>query len=606
MVLWWLLACVVGNVDGDGFSPADGDCDDTIASIHPGAEEHCNGADDDCDGTVDSHDAVDAAMFYVDLDGDGAAGSVVVACVPPDGASPTQDDCDDASAAVGPDAEEVCDGVDQDCDGAVDEGTVATESWTDADGDGFGDPDGSVWSCGTVDETVDNAQDCDDEDPSVHPEATEVCGDGADNDCDGRGCGVEGVSAGDAVAEFVGNDQGGYAGETLLLADTDGDGLAEPVIGQRNHADAQGRISTYLDPNLEDGNLGTLLNLDSPDALSGLGRSLATGDLGCDGTVQLLAGGVRYDNGEGAVYQVSPDLQTYERLIVGTQAWASLGRTVAAGDLDDDGCQDLVVGAESMDVDGIIDPGEVYIAWGPVTGAVSSDLDAIHGAEAGADLGRGLHLADVTGDGLADLIAAAPGHLGLPEVAHVYVVNGPVTRGLDNAASDVADAVLEGGFSFGYALASADLDDDGRDDLLVATPEDGLVQVFTNLPETGSALQFEGEFSMGAALVTGDLDGNGQADVIAGIPGRYEPSAGGSSDAPGAIAIWLGPGEGLLLQSDAQTVLGDWEAGYLGTGLAAGDMNGDGRDDLLVGAPGTSDSASDGPGVVGFFLGAGF
>jgi hypothetical protein len=130
--------------DGDGFAEVTGDCFDGNPAVFPGAPEvAANGLDDDCDGRVDN------AGDWGDGDGDGwTAGA---------------GDCDDANRDIAPDEAEVADGVDQDCDGLVDEGVL------DADGDGY-----SV-----------EAGDCDDAQGWAHPDADEVC-DKIDNDCDGQ------------------------------------------------------------------------------------------------------------------------------------------------------------------------------------------------------------------------------------------------------------------------------------------------------------------------------------------------------------------------------------------------------------------------------------
>jgi len=126
--------------DGDGFTELEGDCDDGDPSQNPGAEELCNGLDDDCDG-VPGHDEVDS-----DEDG-------YLAC----------DDCDDENDQAHPGGSEVCDdGVDGDC---LDD---LQETEVDDDGDG----------------TSECAGDCDDGNPNVHPLADEVCNGGIDDDCD--------------------------------------------------------------------------------------------------------------------------------------------------------------------------------------------------------------------------------------------------------------------------------------------------------------------------------------------------------------------------------------------------------------------------------------
>lgn len=113
-------------LDGDGDGSVEGDdCDDADPAVHPGAEERCNNLDDDCDGIVDE-EAVDAATWYADGDGDGfGAGSVGTSCAAPEGGVEVDGDCDDADSTVHPGAVDACDGVDNDCDeGTLESGVV--------------------------------------------------------------------------------------------------------------------------------------------------------------------------------------------------------------------------------------------------------------------------------------------------------------------------------------------------------------------------------------------------------------------------------------------------------------------------------------------------
>ncbi|MFZ5478125.1 MAG: putative metal-binding motif-containing protein [Myxococcota bacterium] len=164
---------VVSDADGDGFGP-ETDCDDGDPDAFPGAEEVCDGDDDDCDGEIDEEVS---ATDWIDADGDGFGGEAFSTCDDPVIAE--GGDCDDDDAAVHPDAEEACDGVDQDCDGEIDE-DVGAVSYPDEDGDGYGAGQPSE-TC----EGVRNGLDCDDGDAAINPEADDLC-DRVDDDCDGR------------------------------------------------------------------------------------------------------------------------------------------------------------------------------------------------------------------------------------------------------------------------------------------------------------------------------------------------------------------------------------------------------------------------------------
>ncbi|HNH46160.1 MAG TPA: putative metal-binding motif-containing protein [Myxococcota bacterium] len=180
-----------GDTDGDGHTgrPFGGDdCDDDDATVYTGAPEHCDGRDEDCDGAVDE-DAVDAAVWHPDLDQDnfGDGSQVVAACTQPAGHLSDATDCDDGDVAVNPSATEVCDAVDNNCDGQVDEsGSVGETFWyADSDADSFGDPSTLLSACAAPSGYLGDATDCDDGLATVYPGAPEHC-DGVDEDCDGR------------------------------------------------------------------------------------------------------------------------------------------------------------------------------------------------------------------------------------------------------------------------------------------------------------------------------------------------------------------------------------------------------------------------------------
>ncbi|MFA6132148.1 MAG: putative metal-binding motif-containing protein, partial [Patescibacteria group bacterium] len=179
------LDCDDADEDDDSYSVNNGDCDDTDATIYPGATEHCDGVDEDCDEEFDE-DAVDMFTWYADADTDsfGDVSVFVVACEPPTGYVAYATDCDDTDAAINPDAEEVCDFVDNNCDGNMDEGFDHPTFYRDLDSDGFGTSAASVVSCEVLSGYSPYDTDCDDTNAASYPGATEICDD-LDNDCDG-------------------------------------------------------------------------------------------------------------------------------------------------------------------------------------------------------------------------------------------------------------------------------------------------------------------------------------------------------------------------------------------------------------------------------------
>ena len=214
------------DLDGDGFgnpdvveeacSSPDGyvafgsDCDDTEAEAYPGNPEVCDDIDNDCNDEVDEGLA---QTWYVDADNDGygVTGEVVEACAMPSGTSDVDGDCNDEDPAISPSATEICDSVDNDCDGQIDgEGAVGGGTWyTDSDGDGFGDPDSPVESCdGASGSVVADSSDCNDANDTIHPDADEVC-DSVDNDCN----------------DWIDDEDPGLMDGTEFYLDHDGDGF---------------------------------------------------------------------------------------------------------------------------------------------------------------------------------------------------------------------------------------------------------------------------------------------------------------------------------------------------------------------------------------------
>ncbi len=238
-----------GDADGDGFGLATeyqfaceapegtaeraGDCDDTDPSIFPAAEEVCNGIDDNCDSAVDNGD--DLSTFYGDTDGDGF-GSVsdwVRACSAPTGYVSAATDCDDSDAAISPDADELCNGIDDNCDDGVDNDAVDADTWyADFDNDGFGTIRTSLTECEKLLGYVDNDLDCNDATALVAPGLPELC-DSLDNDCDG------------SVDE-------GAIDQPTWYTDGDGDGFGDPATEELGCKQRTGFVAEGGDCNDDD------------------------------------------------------------------------------------------------------------------------------------------------------------------------------------------------------------------------------------------------------------------------------------------------------------------------------------------------------------------
>ena len=204
-----------------GYVADNTDCDDTVASTYPGADETCNSVDDDCDGTTDEDSAIDATTWYEDADGDSFGNTAVtdVECSQPSGYVADNTDCDDTVASTYPGADEYCDAVDNNCNGEVDEDTaVDVVTWyADADGDTFGDPAVSDLDCDQPSGMVEDNTDCDDTAATSYPGADEYC-DGTDNNCDGE---VDEDTAVDVVTWYEDGDSDGHGDPAVADLDCD-------------------------------------------------------------------------------------------------------------------------------------------------------------------------------------------------------------------------------------------------------------------------------------------------------------------------------------------------------------------------------------------------
>ncbi len=482
--------------------------------------------------------------------------------------------------------------------------------------------------------------DCDDSSPSVHPDAIEVCNDGFDNDCDGtdNGCSWTGeVDLGDGRTVAIrGESEGGQVGWSVAsVGDLDGDGQDDFALGAySDSANGQMAGAVYVfTSEIADG--ASVRDADAvlrgSAALDYAGWTIGSaGDLDADGYGDLFVSAHGDDeaaSGAGAVFvffgpvRGEKTLDEADVVLRGTASADSAGLGAAGvGDVNGDGFDDFAVGAYGDDGAGE-DAGAVHVFFGPVRqdlGMTDADV-RIEGVADRQWVGASVASAgDVNRDGVADLAIGAVGDStnGVGAGA-VFLFLGPLQG---DATVEQADATILGaaaGDRLGTSVASAgDLDRDGRSDLILGAPladgeggEDaGAAYVFLGPIEgTFSALDATGRIEGGApgdlagsAVATaGDVDGDGFSDIVVGSPqdGRAGIDA-------GSATLFFGPYAGVHSAYDADvTFLGAGPGERAGAAVAgAGDLDGDGIDELLVGAHG----ALDGAGAAYLAVGAGY
>ncbi len=349
-----------------------------------------------------------------------------------------------------------------------------------------------------------------------------------------------------------------------------------------------------------------------------LGIAVApAGDVNSDGYHDIVAGADGCDTG-GAdagcayVYLGAAGLPSTSpsTLLGAPQPGAAFGRFVSGvGDVDADGYSDIAVGAPGFD-DPLPDEGKIFVYPGSAGGVVASPAWQLAGGLAGAEQGVVSGAGDVNGDGLSDLAVGAPGWTNGESAEGKISIHLGSPAGLSVAAWWSAESGRPGARLGASIAAAGDVNGDGFADLIAGAPllsdpetEEGAAFVYYGAADTPTGPWiFESEIAgarAGFSVATaGDLNGDGRADVAVG-----HESYTGSASGEGRVVVFAGAAEGL-----GSVPYWSRPGGMVGARFAAvataGDVNGDGYSDLLVGAPGF-DGGETAEGAAFVFFGGG-
>ena len=344
------------------------------------------------------------------------------------------------------------------------------------------------------------------------------------------------------------------------------------------------------------------LILESDQAGALMGYSVASaGDVNGDGYNDVIVGAYQYDNGqagEGAAFvyhgSASGISMTPASTIESNQADANIGYSVAsAGDVNGDGYGDVIVGARYYD-NGQIDEGAAFVYHGSANGISTTPASILESNQADARMGRCVALAgDVNGDGYSDVIVdASRFDNGQIDEGAAFVYHGSASGVITTPA--VMMECNQAGAWMGNSVATAgDVNGDGYSDVIVGAPyydngqpDEGRAYVYlgsaggvsatpANIMESDQAIAYMGR----AVASAGDVNADGYSDVIIGA--YYYDNV---EIDEGRVYIYHGSGSGLST-TPASLLESNQDSAYMGRSVAsAGDVNGDGYSDVIVGS----------------------
>ncbi|MFZ1320725.1 MAG: FG-GAP-like repeat-containing protein [Ignavibacteria bacterium] len=403
--------------------------------------------------------------------------------------------------------------------------------------------------------------------------------------------------------EYEINQTGAYLGECVSSAgDVNGDGYSDVIIGAQRFDNGQVNEGSVFVFYGSSAGLSVIpnWNAQSNQDSASFGYSVSSaGDINGDGYSDVIVGAHYYDNGESnegrvfAFYGSSAGLSNSANWTKeSNQAGARFGVSVSsAGDVNGDGFSDVIVGADRFD-NGESDEGWAFVFYGSATGLSDSADWTAESNQMDGYFGRSVSSAgDVNGDGFSDVIVGAPFYSnGQSYEGRVFAYYGS-SAGLSNSSNWTKESNQMDGY-FGYSVSSAgDVNGDGYSDVIIGAygydngeSEEGRAFAYygsaAGLSNTANWLnesnQIEALFGWSVSSA-GDVNGDGYSDVIIGA--RYY---GGNNE--GRAYVYYGSATGLSV-TENWTAEGNQGIASFGVSVSfAGDVNGDGYSDVIVGA----------------------
>ncbi|MCB9260131.1 MAG: FG-GAP repeat protein [Ignavibacteriales bacterium] len=412
------------------------------------------------------------------------------------------------------------------------------------------------------------------------------------------------------IFKFGSESSGNFGKSVSTAGDVNGDGYSDVIIGRNSTIDAvyRGVTEVYHGYDFDSENISSLELVQAPDwsadlissiIVDGFGDAVSTaGDVNGDGFADVVIGAKsffvdgNFVGGAFLYYGSSNGLESnYSWMVEGTQNNGLYGNSVGiAGDVNGDGYSDIIIGES-----GFNGAGKAFVYFGSYEGMIDDYPEILIGTQIGSETGISVSTAgDVDGDGFSDIIVGAPNYDGgLQDEGAAFVYYG-ANDGIDQNSV----LILEGNQAdakFGSSVSTAgDVNGDGYDDVIVGAPRKtigsdivGAIYLFEgsnsglsaspNLIIYGDNINPNSNPDFGNAISTaGDVNGDGFADIIIGNQ-YYGPSG------KGAVYGYYGSSSGLS-NTASWVLIGNSNEG-IGTSVStAGDVNGDGYSDIIIGS----------------------